>query len=90
MWWREKRLTTVGINGERCRKYRHRISAQIASGSGDPNAREYCARNTELHPTNSEIAVKRYTDHPESQVVFFFIQYFKTQILKSFKIDIIF
>lgn len=74
MRWREKHdLTTIGINGERCRKY-HRASAQIASGSGYPNAREYRARNTELHPTNPEIAVKRYTDHPESQVaVFFFL-----------------
>jgi len=90
MRWREKRLTTIGINGERCRKYRHRTSAQIASGSGDPNASEYRARNTELHPTNSEIAVKRYTDDPESQVASFFLQYTKTEILISFKIVLLF
>lgn len=70
MRWREKGPAAVKVRGERRRKSRRRTSAQVESGSGDPNAREHRAWNKELHLAGTEIATERHADHLESQVMF--------------------
>lgn len=65
---REKGPAASEVSGKRRRKSRHRITNQVESGSGDPNAGEHRARNTELHPQGSEAAIERHAQHPESQV----------------------
>lgn len=65
---REKGLAASEVSGKRRRKSCHRITTQVESGSGDPNAGEHRARNTELHPQGPEAAIERHAQHPESQV----------------------
>jgi len=66
---REKGPAAFEVSSERRRKTCRRTSAQVESGSGDPNAGEHRARNTEFHPQGLETAIERYADHAESQVV---------------------
>jgi len=67
---REKGPAAFEVSSERRRKTCRRTSAQVESGSGDPNAGEHRARNTEFHPQGPETAIERYADHAESQVAF--------------------
>lgn len=64
----EKGPTAFEVSGERRRQSCRRISAQVESGSGDPNAGEHRAWNTEFHPQGPETAIERYANHAESQV----------------------
>lgn len=64
----EKGPTAFEVSSERRRESRRRISAQVESGSGDPNAGEHRAWNTEFHPQGHETAIERYANHAESQV----------------------
>lgn len=84
----EKGPAAVEVGGERHRKSRRRTSAQVQSGSGDPNAGEHRTRDAELYSTGLEIAAERHTNHPESQVRFcsslFFFLSFSVLFLKLF------
>lgn len=64
----EKGPAAPEVSGKRRRKSCRRIAAQVESGSGDPNAGEHRARNTELHPQGPETATERHAQHPEPQV----------------------
>jgi len=69
MWRCEKGSAAFEVSrSERRRKSRRRTSAQVESGSDDPNAGEHRARNTEFHPQGPEAAIERYADHAKSQV----------------------
>lgn len=64
----EKGSAAFEVSSERRRKSCRRTSAQVESGSDDPNAGEHRARNTEFHPQGPETAIERYADHAKSQV----------------------
>lgn len=66
----EEGPAALKVSSERRRKSCRRTSAQVESGSGDPNAGEHRARNTEFHPQDPETAIERHADHAEPQVVF--------------------
>lgn len=64
----EKGPAAFEVSSKRRRKSRRRTSAQVESGSGDPNAGEHRTRNTEFHPQGLETAIERHANHTESQV----------------------
>lgn len=64
----EKGPATSKVNSEWRRKPCSTITAQVESGSGNPNAGEHRARNTKLHPQGLETAIERHAQQPKPQV----------------------
>lgn len=78
----EKGPATSEINSERRRKPCYRTTAQVESGSGDPNTGEHRARNTKLHPQGPETAIERHAQQLEPQVQISLAKHEKTKILR--------